>query len=62
MEGTHKMNNPQYIEGKIDALKESIELLKSANLKREDFIYFLEGRLDNEQLALKMAQVKEHFQ
>jgi len=56
------MNNPQHIEGKIDALKESIELLKSANLKREDFIYFLEGRLDNEQLALKMAQVKEHFQ
>jgi len=56
------MNNPQYIEGKIKALKESIELLKSANLKREDFIYFLEGRLDNEALALKMAQVKEHFQ
>ena len=57
------MNNPQYIEGKIDALKGSIELLKrSEKLKREDFIYFLEGRLDNEQLALKMAQVKEHFQ
>ena len=57
------MNNPQYIEGKIDALKESIELLKQyEKLKREDFIYFLEGRLDNEALALKMAQVKEHFQ
>lgn len=57
------MNNPQYIEGKINALKESIELLKSAEkLKREDFIYFLEGRLDNEELALKMSQVKEHFQ
>lgn len=57
------MNNPIYIEGKINALKESIELLKSAEkLNREDFIYFLEGRLDNEELSLKMAQVKEHFQ
>ena len=62
MEGAYKMNNPQYIEGKIKALKQSIALIKSANLKREDFIYFLEGRLDNEELALKMAQVKEHFQ
>jgi len=55
------MSNPQYIEGKIKALKQSIALLKSANLKREDFIYFLEGRLNNEELALKMSQVKEHF-
>jgi hypothetical protein len=57
------MNNPQYIEGKIDALKESIELLKgSEKLKREDFIYLLESRLNTEELGLKIAKVKEHFQ